>query len=105
MDEIARFGDSHMLAARAPANFAGAREHVGDRFLLAMMVNSGAGAWRNVEQAAPHGRLNPELRRDCRASLGSRRLRRSGVEFIGTDYADRWADLSGHRSLLIHERS
>jgi hypothetical protein len=46
-----------------------------------MMVNSGASARLDLEQAAPHRRFDAELRRNCSLAFRAGRLQRALVEF------------------------
>jgi hypothetical protein len=73
------------VAVRAPTHFACARQHICDGLLLAMMVNSRASARLDLEQAAPHRRLDAELRRNCSLAFRAGRLQRALVEFTGVN--------------------
>src|SRR5258707_705919 len=94
MDEIAGFRGRGIFAARAPADFANARQDVGDRLLLTMMVNAGAGSRLDLEQAAPQHRVDAELWRDCCLAYGAWRLCRCLVEPGRADNAD--GGIGGH---------
>ena len=88
MDEIAGFRARSEFASVAPADFADAGENVGDRLLLAVMMNACPRSRRHLEQAAPDRRRNAERRRDGGSALGARRLRRSRIEFGRADDVD-----------------
>jgi hypothetical protein len=64
MDEIAGFRARGVFAPRAPADFAGAGQDIGDRLLLSMMMDACTGSRLDLEQPAPQRRLDAELRRD-----------------------------------------
>src|SRR5580704_13462801 len=98
MDEITGFRARSVFAPRAPADFANARQDIGDRLLLAMMMDARMGSRLDLEQPAPQRRLDAELRCDCRQAHGARRLCRSQVEFGRTDNANR--EIFGRR---VHE--
>ena len=66
MNEIADSRARCELAVRSPTHFAHAQQHICDGLLLAMMMNSRAGALLDLEQAAPQCRIDAELRRDGR---------------------------------------
>jgi hypothetical protein len=53
MNEIAGPGTRNRFSAYAPADFADSGEHVSDRFLLSVMMNSGPRSRLHFEQAAP----------------------------------------------------
>jgi hypothetical protein len=80
MNEIAGFRVRGILSARTPAHFADARQHIGNRLLLAMMMDACTGSRHDFEQAAPQRRLDAELRRDRGQADGARRLCRARVE-------------------------
>jgi hypothetical protein len=65
MNEVTSSSGRQVFPARTPADFADARQDVSDRLLLAVMVNSGAGARLDFEQRAPHRRFDAEPRRDA----------------------------------------
>src|SRR5437016_6449496 len=88
MDEVAGLRRPGMLSPRPPADFADARQDVGDRLLLAMMVNSGTGARFDLEQSAPQRRLDAGLRRNRGQAHGAGRLCGSLIEFGWTDNAN-----------------
>src|ERR1700689_2667029 len=88
VDEIAGLRARREFAALAPAYFAYAGQHICDGLLLAMMVNSGAGARLDLEHAAPHRRFDAELRRDGGQAFRARRLQRALVEFTGVNDTD-----------------
>ncbi len=94
MDEIAGFRGRGIFSPRAPADFANARQDVGDRLLLAMMVNARAGSRLDLEQAAPQHRVDAELWRDCCLAYGAWRLCRSLVEPGRADNAN--GGIGGH---------
>jgi hypothetical protein len=85
VDEIAGLRARREFAALAPAYFAYAGQHICDGLLLAMMVNSGAGARLDLEHAAPHRRFDAELRRNCSLAFRAGRLQRAPVEFTGVN--------------------
>src|ERR1700730_9691792 len=72
----------------APADFADAREDVGDRLLFSVMMYSGPESRSHLEQTAPDGRCNTERRCDSDATLRARSLRRFLVEFSRADDVD-----------------
>src|ERR1700730_15722312 len=72
----------------APADFADAREDVGDRLLFSVMMYSGPESRSHLEQTAPDGRRNAKHRRDSGAAFGARCLRSVLIEFSRTDDAD-----------------
>ena len=74
MDEIAGFRGRGIFSPHTPADFADARQDVGDRLLLAMMVNARAGSWLDLEQAAPQHRIDAQLWRDSCLAYGTWRL-------------------------------
>src|SRR5258708_16141167 len=88
MDEIAGFRGRGTFSPRAPADFANARQDVGNRLLLAMMVNSRAGSRLDLEQPAPQHRVDAELWRDRCQAHRAWRLRRFLVEPGRADNAD-----------------
>src|ERR1700730_7431731 len=94
MDKIAGFRRRRTFSPRAPADFANARQDVGDRLLLAMMVNARAGSRLDLEQDAPQRRVDAELWRDCCLAYGAWRLCRSLVEPGRADNAD--GGIGGH---------
>src|SRR5436190_23156574 len=49
MNEIAGLCTRNRFSSFAPADFADAGEDVGDRLLLAVMVNAGPGSWSYLE--------------------------------------------------------
>ena len=63
MNEIAGLGTRCELAVQTPPHFAHAGQNVCNGLLHAMMVNSRPGARLYLEQAAPHRRMDAELRR------------------------------------------
>src|SRR6267154_3543 len=85
VNEVAGLRVRYEFTSCTPANLADAGEHIGDRLLLSMMVNSGPRSRFDLEQAAPDGKSNAQRRCDSLATFGARRLRGSEVEF-------RWAD-------------
>src|ERR1700722_13941993 len=54
-----------------------------------MMVNSGTGAWLDLETTAPHRRFDTKLRRDRGLTLRTGCLCRSQAELAGADDPDR----------------
>src|SRR5258708_19213601 len=80
MDEIAGFRARRIFAPGAPADFADARQDIGDRLLLSMMMDARTGSRLDLEQPAPQRRLNAELRCDRGQAHGAWRLCRSRVE-------------------------
>src|SRR5580700_892885 len=98
MDEITGFRARSVFAPRAPADFADARQDIGDRLLLAMMMDARMGSRLDLEQPAPQRRLDAELRCDCRQAHGAWRLCRSQVE-SGRAHNANWG-IFGHR---LHE--
>ena len=88
MNEIAGFRSRREFTPHSPADFTDARQDIGDRLLLSMMMNSRAGARSHLEQSAPQHRLDAELWRDRRQAHRSWRLRRSLIESGRTDNAD-----------------
>src|SRR5258705_13459194 len=88
MNEVAGLGARNRFTAYAPADFADSREHVGDRFLLSVMMNSCSRFRLYFEQAAPDGWRNDECRCDRGATFGARSLCGSFIEFSRADDAD-----------------
>src|SRR6266699_5531853 len=88
MDEIAGFRARSVFAPRAPADFAGAGQDIGDRLLLSMMMDACTGSRLDLEQPAPQRRLDAELRRDRGQAHGAWRLCRSRVESGWADNAN-----------------
>ena len=91
MNEIAGACQRREFAVLSPADLAPSREHKGNRLLASVMVHAGPRAWLDFEKAAPQCRRDANFRRDCGGALRARRLRRSGIELIGTDDSDRVA--------------
>src|SRR5882724_8998439 len=98
MDEIAGFRARSVFAPRAPADFADARQDIGDRLLLSMMMDARTGSRLDLEQPAPQRRLDAELRCHSGQAHGAWRLCRSRVESGRADNAN-WG-IFGHH---IHE--
>jgi hypothetical protein len=88
MDEISGFPARRAFALRTPADFAVAGEDIGDRLLLAMMMNTCAGSRQDLEQAAPQRRSDAELRGYSRQAHRAWRLCRPAVEFGRADNAN-----------------
>ena len=80
MDEIAGFRARSVFAPRAPADFADARQDIGYRLLLSMMMDASTSSRLDLEQPAPQRRLDAELRCDRGQAHGAWRLCRSRVE-------------------------
>lgn len=98
MDEVAGLRARAMFASRAPADLADPRQDIGNRLLLAMMVDARASSRPDLEQPAPHLRWDAELRRDCGKAHGARRLRRSWIERGWADNAN-----AGMSSNHVHD--
>jgi hypothetical protein len=64
MYEIAGFRARSVFAPRAPADFADARQDIGYRLLLSMMMDASTSSRFDLEQSAPQRRLDAELRCD-----------------------------------------
>ena len=90
MDEVAGLCARNVLASRAPTDLADARQDIGDRLLLSVMMDARAGSRRDLKQPAPHCRLHAELGGHCGQAQGARRLCRSRVEFARADNANGW---------------
>jgi len=88
MNEIASLRARNRFSFCAPAYFADAGQHVGDRLLLSVMVNSCTLSRFDLEQTAPHCRSDAQCRGDGRATFGARRLCGSAIEFIWADNMD-----------------
>ena len=88
MNEIAGLCTRDRFSSLAPADFADAGKDVGDRLLLAVMVNPGLRSRLDLEQASPESRTDTECGGDSRAAFGTRRLRSSALELLGTDDVD-----------------
>ena len=88
MNEIARLRASAAFAIRTPAHFAYTGQHISDGLLLAIVVNSRAGARLDLEHAAPHRRFDAELRRNCSLAFRAAGLQRALVEFRRVNNAD-----------------
>ena len=97
MNEIAGLRTRDQFSSRAPAYFADAGEHVGDRLLLSMMMYSRPRSRLDLEQAAPDCRRDAKRWRDSGATFGARRLRCSRIEFSGADDADFAEELMASR--------
>ena len=82
MDEITGFRARSVFAPRAPADFADARQDIGDGLLLSMMMDAGTRPRLDLEQPAPQRRLDAELRCDRGESHRARCLRRSRVKSV-----------------------
>src|SRR5260370_29769870 len=95
MDEIAGFRARSVFAPRAPADFADARQDIGDRLLLSMMMDARTGSRLDLEQPAPQRRLHAELRSDRGQAHGAWRLCRSRVESGRADNAN-WGIFGRH---------
>src|ERR1700731_4305664 len=74
VNEIAGLCACDRFALYPPAYFAGAGEDVGDRLLLAMVMNARPRSRCDLEQAAPDGRSDTKCRRDGGATFGAGRL-------------------------------
>ena len=70
MDEIAGFRARSVFAPRAPADFADARQDIGDRLLLSMMMDARTSARLDLEQSTPQRGLDAELRVDAVIEIG-----------------------------------
>src|SRR5277367_2231127 len=88
MDEVAGLRAGAVFTSRAPADLTEARQNIGNRLLLAVMVDARTSSGPDLEQPAPHLRLDAELRRHCGKAHGARRLRRSWIERGWTDNAN-----------------
>src|SRR5271167_4010036 len=88
MDKITGVRGRGMLAALSPADQAIALKHVDDGFLLAMMMDTGAGSGLNDKYPAPKLGCDTIVGRDGGTTLGSWRLRRSSVELGRADDAN-----------------
>ena len=88
MDEIAGLRARCELTSCTPAYLADAGQHVGNRLLLSMMMNSGPRSRFNLEQAAPDRRRDADVQRDGGATFGARRLCSSKIELIWADDAN-----------------
>jgi hypothetical protein len=88
MDEVARFRARGVFASRAPTHFADARQHIGDRLLLSVMMYTRTGSRIDLEQPTPQGRLNAELGCDRGEAHGTLRLCRSRVKSGRADNAN-----------------
>jgi len=95
MDEIAGLRAGAVFASRAPTDLANARQDIGDRLLLAMMVDTRTSSRLHLEQPAPHLRCDAERRRDRGKTHRARSLRRSWIE-CG------WADNANARAFSNH---
>jgi hypothetical protein len=102
MDEIAGFRARNAFTPRAPADFADARQDIGNRLLLSMMMDARTGSRLDLEQPAPQRRLDAELRRYRGQAHGARRLCRSWVKSGRADNAN-WGIFRHHvhDSLLV----
>ena len=80
MNEIANRRTCYEFTSCTPAYLADAGQHVGNRLLLAMMMNPCPRSRLDLEQAAPDGRLDAECRCDRGATFGARSLRGSEIE-------------------------
>ena len=76
------------LTVRPPTHFACARQRIRDGLLLAMVVNSRAGARLDLEHAAPHRRFDAELRRNRSLAFRAGRLQCAPVEFTRVNNTD-----------------
>src|SRR5277367_1940210 len=88
VNEIACLRARCEFAVRAPTHFGYARQNVCDGLLLAMMVNPCAGAWLDLEQAAPKRRCDAELRRNGGQAFRARCLQCALIEFTRVNNAD-----------------
>ena len=77
-----------VFAPGAPADLVEARQDIGDRLLLSMMVDPGTGSWLDLEQPTPQCRLNAALRCDRSSVQRAWRLCPSRAELRRTDNAD-----------------
>ncbi|MGA8445821.1 MAG: hypothetical protein WB766_11595 [Roseiarcus sp.] len=64
VNEIAGLRTRREFAVQAPPHFTNAGQNVCNGLLHAMMMNARPGARLHLEQAAPHHRLDAELRRN-----------------------------------------
>jgi hypothetical protein len=74
MDKVAGVRGRGKLAALSPTDRAIALERVGDRLLLAVMMDAGLGAWLDDEYSAPKRGGDTIVNRDGGTTLGARRL-------------------------------
>ena len=81
MNEITGLRAIVEFAIRAPAHFAHARQNVCDGLLRAVVVNPRASARLDLEHAAPHRRIDAELRRNRGLAFRARRLLGAPIEF------------------------
>src|SRR5882724_12159130 len=88
MNEVAGLPVRYEFTSCTPANLADAGQHISDRLLFSMMVNSGPRSRFNLEQAAPDGRSNAQRRCDSLATFGARRLCGAQIEFSRADDVD-----------------
>src|SRR6266446_7065676 len=88
MDEIADFRARGIFTPRAPADFADARQDIGDRLLLSMMMDARTGSRLDLEQPAPQRRLDAELWCDRGQAHRAWRLCRSRIESGRADNAN-----------------
>src|ERR1700722_1872287 len=88
MNEIARACDGAELTALAPPHQALAFQNVGDRVLLAVMMDARAYPRLHAEEPTPDWCLDALMRGDGSQTLRPRRLLRACVELRGRDDAD-----------------
>jgi hypothetical protein len=88
VDKVAGVRGRGKLAALSPTDRAIALEHVGDRLLLAVMMDAGLGPGLDDKYSAPKRGVDAIVSRDGGTTLGTRRLRRSAVELVGPDDAN-----------------
>ena len=81
MDEIAGLCTRGEFTVRAPTHVAYARHDICDGLLHPVMVNPRASARLDLEHAAPHRRIDAELRRNRGLAFRTGRLLSALVEF------------------------
>lgn len=85
MNEVSGLRTRDRFSSRTPSYFADAREHVGDRLLVSVMMYSRPRSRLHLEQAAPDSGRDAKRWRDSGATFGAWRLRCSRIELGGAD--------------------
>src|ERR1700757_3096350 len=98
VDEIASIRGRAGLAVLAPTNYTLSLEHVRDRLLLSVMMNTCPGARLDNEYASPKRRFDAHVSGDTSTPFGAWCLRRRSVKLLGLYNPDRL--ISFHRHAL-----
>jgi len=103
MDEVPTARDGTELTTFAPADKAISLEYIGDRLLLAMMMDTGAGTGLDDENPTPKRGLNSHVYGNGGTPFRPRRLGRTPIEGGGLD--DREGAISAHGDTVVQRQS